>query len=53
MDDFKECYLAQVPSHAVVARSEDGKEDLIWRLLNKAQVSTHLLGFDARGSFRP
>ncbi|XP_059520279.1 lactotransferrin [Myotis daubentonii] len=37
VDDFKECSLAQVPSHAVVARSGDGKEDLIWRLLNKAQ----------------
>lgn len=53
VDDFKECSLAQVPSHAVVARSENGKEDLIWRLLNKAQVSTLLLGFDARGSFLP
>lgn len=42
VDDFKECFLAQVPSHAVVARSENGKEDAIWRLLNKGQVSTLL-----------
>ncbi|XP_008152421.2 lactotransferrin [Eptesicus fuscus] len=37
VDDFKECSLAQVPSHAVVARSANGKEDSIWKLLNKAQ----------------
>lgn len=39
VDAFKECHLAQVPSHAVVARSVDGKENLIWELLRKAQVS--------------
>uniref|UniRef100_A0ABI7ZI51 Lactotransferrin n=1 Tax=Felis catus TaxID=9685 RepID=A0ABI7ZI51_FELCA len=37
VDAFKECHLARIPSHAVVARSVDGKEDLIWELLNKAQ----------------
>ncbi|XP_007935684.1 inhibitor of carbonic anhydrase-like [Orycteropus afer afer] len=37
VDAYKECYLAWVPSHAVVARSADGKEDLIWELLSKAQ----------------
>uniref|UniRef100_A0A8C2SHP2 Lactotransferrin n=1 Tax=Capra hircus TaxID=9925 RepID=A0A8C2SHP2_CAPHI len=37
VDAFKECHLAQVPSHAVVARSVDGKENLIWELLRKAQ----------------
>uniref|UniRef100_A0A8C8WH64 Lactotransferrin n=1 Tax=Panthera leo TaxID=9689 RepID=A0A8C8WH64_PANLE len=37
VDAFKECHLARIPSHAVVARSVDGKEDLIWKLLNKAQ----------------
>ncbi|KAM6223875.1 serotransferrin [Rhynchocyon petersi] len=37
VDAYKECNLAWVPSHAVVARSVDGKEDLIWELLNKAQ----------------
>uniref|UniRef100_A0A8D0YK12 Transferrin-like domain-containing protein n=2 Tax=Sus scrofa TaxID=9823 RepID=A0A8D0YK12_PIG len=37
VDDYENCYLAQVPSHAVVARSVDGKEDLIWELLNQAQ----------------
>lgn len=39
VDEYKECHLARVPSHAIVARSVDGKEDLIWELLNQAQVS--------------
>ncbi|OWK02781.1 LTF [Cervus elaphus hippelaphus] len=46
VDAFKECHLAQVPSHAVVARSVDGKEDLIWQLLSKAQ-DPHPLGSGA------
>uniref|UniRef100_A0A8C6DJH7 Transferrin-like domain-containing protein n=1 Tax=Moschus moschiferus TaxID=68415 RepID=A0A8C6DJH7_MOSMO len=37
VDEYKGCHLARVPSHAVVARSVDGKEDLIWELLNQAQ----------------
>ncbi|XP_045394911.1 inhibitor of carbonic anhydrase-like isoform X4 [Lemur catta] len=37
VDEYKDCHLARVPSHAVVARSVDGKEDLIWELLNQAQ----------------
>ncbi|XP_019292415.2 serotransferrin [Panthera pardus] len=37
VDKYEDCYLARVPSHAVVARSVGGKEDLIWELLNKAQ----------------
>jgi hypothetical protein len=39
VDEYRECHLARVPSHAVVARSVDGREDLIWELLNQAQVS--------------
>lgn len=39
VEEYKECHLALVPSHAIVARSVDGKEDLIWELLNRAQVS--------------
>ncbi|XP_075403978.1 inhibitor of carbonic anhydrase-like [Tenrec ecaudatus] len=39
VDSYKECHLAQVPSHAIVARNVDGKENLIWELLNKAQES--------------
>lgn len=49
VDEYKDCYLASIPSHAVVARSVDGKEDLIWGLLNQAQVlnppSSLLFGF--------
>ncbi|KAM5154746.1 inhibitor of carbonic anhydrase-like isoform 3-T3 [Callospermophilus lateralis] len=37
VDEYENCHLARVPSHAVVARSVDGKEDLIWELLNQAQ----------------
>ncbi|XP_059519886.1 inhibitor of carbonic anhydrase-like isoform X1 [Myotis daubentonii] len=37
IDQYEECHLASIPSHAVVARSVGGKEDLIWELLNQAQ----------------
>ncbi|XP_012791641.1 serotransferrin [Sorex araneus] len=37
VEQYKDCHLAHVPSHAVVARSVGGKEDQIWQLLNYAQ----------------
>lgn len=40
VDEYEQCYLARVPSHVVVARSVDGKEDLIQELLRVAQVPT-------------
>ncbi|XP_036725385.1 lactotransferrin isoform X2 [Balaenoptera musculus] len=55
VDAFKECHLAQIPSHAVVARSVDGKEDLIWKLLHKAQEKfgkSSVQGFQLFGSPR-
>ncbi|XP_020035148.2 lactotransferrin [Castor canadensis] len=37
VDQYKECHLARIPSRAVVARSEDSKEDFIWAFLQQAQ----------------
>nr|K9IMD0.1 RecName: Full=Lactotransferrin; Short=Lactoferrin; AltName: Full=Draculin; AltName: Full=Draculin-1; Flags: Precursor [Desmodus rotundus] len=49
VDEFEQCHLARVPSHAVVARSVGGKEDSIWRLLSKAQEK---FGKGTSGSFQ-
>lgn len=49
VDAFQDCHLARIPSHAVVARSVDGKEDLIWELLQKAQEK---FGKDKSSSFQ-
>lgn len=38
VDEYEQCHLARVPSHVVVARSVDGKEDSIQELLRVAQV---------------
>ncbi|XP_016058234.1 PREDICTED: lactotransferrin isoform X2 [Miniopterus natalensis] len=37
VDEYRDCHLARVASHAVVARSVGGEEDLIWALLRQAQ----------------
>ncbi|XP_037383703.1 lactotransferrin [Talpa occidentalis] len=34
---YKDCHLARVPEHTVVARSSNGRDDLIWELLQNAQ----------------
>uniref|UniRef100_A0A7N4PBD7 Transferrin-like domain-containing protein n=1 Tax=Sarcophilus harrisii TaxID=9305 RepID=A0A7N4PBD7_SARHA len=37
IDQYENCHLARIAAHAVVARSVNGKEDLIWDLLSIAQ----------------
>ncbi|ELK10163.1 Lactotransferrin [Pteropus alecto] len=37
VDEFKDCYLAQVPFHTIVARRVNGNENEIWEFLNQAQ----------------
>ncbi|XP_045153751.1 serotransferrin [Echinops telfairi] len=49
VDEYKDCNLAWIPSHAVVARSVDGKEDLIWSVLNEAQEK---FGKEQSGGFQ-
>ncbi|XP_017377193.1 lactotransferrin isoform X2 [Cebus imitator] len=49
VDKFEECHLARVPSHAVVARSVNGKEDAIWELL---RLSQEKFGKDKSPEFR-
>ncbi|XP_062070603.1 inhibitor of carbonic anhydrase-like isoform X2 [Lepus europaeus] len=49
VDKYEQCHLARVPSHAVVARSVDGKEDLIWELLDRAQAH---FGKDSTSGFQ-
>lgn len=39
VDEFKDCYLAQVPFHTIVGRRVKGNEDEIWNFLSQAQVS--------------
>nr|XP_028586748.1 serotransferrin [Podarcis muralis] len=36
IEKYKECSLARVPAHAVVARSTDSRADEIWTVLSKA-----------------
>lgn len=43
VDEYEQCYLARVPSHVVVARSVDGKEDSIQELLRVAQVPPYVI----------
>lgn len=51
VEEYEQCYLARVPSHVVVARSVDGKEDSIQELLRVAQVPhSHILS-SARSSW--
>ncbi|CAO2633804.1 Inhibitor of carbonic anhydrase, partial [Lemmus lemmus] len=40
VEEYEQCHLARIPSHVVVARSVDGKEDLIQELLRVAQKSS-------------
>ncbi|KAM4821185.1 lactotransferrin [Thomomys bottae] len=37
VSEYKQCHLARIPSRAVVARTEDSREDSIWQVLRQAQ----------------
>ncbi|XP_054585860.1 inhibitor of carbonic anhydrase-like isoform X2 [Eptesicus fuscus] len=49
VDQYEECHLGSIPSHAVVARSVGGNVDLIWELLNQAQ---EYFGKDTSADFK-
>ncbi|XP_053167054.1 serotransferrin [Hemicordylus capensis] len=37
IEEYKSCYMAKIPAHAVMARTTDGRAEEIWQLLNAAQ----------------
>ncbi|XP_001364584.2 lactotransferrin [Monodelphis domestica] len=37
VDQYKDCNVARIPAHAVLARSVNGKEEQIWEMLSTAQ----------------
>ncbi|XP_060060837.1 lactotransferrin [Erinaceus europaeus] len=52
VDKFRDCNLGRAPAFVVVGRTVNGKEDLIWELLQRAQESNLYKTVDSEGRLK-